>query len=231
MNILLPLLLFGLAFLALFGIAELLYRVFKVHAEYTRKFVHIGTGLLTLLFPLVLDHFWQVAILCISFLILLLLSLRFGWFPSINAVKRKTAGSWLFAVIVIFAFLFYERVQLRPDAFFEPRYYFYTPLLILAFCDPIAALAGSRWKDFKGIEGPQKTVAGSLAFALLAFGVTLFLGQFFRNPGTSLSVLIIGSTVTAVVTALAERVTDDGWDNFTVPAVAMLSVLAVEAFL
>src|ERR1043166_6531998 len=83
-------------FLALFLIAELLYRVMHVEAEYTRKLVHAGTGLLTLLFPIFLSQVWQAGVLCGSFLLLLLISLRIGWLPSINAVDRKTAGEWVF---------------------------------------------------------------------------------------------------------------------------------------
>lgn len=48
------------AFLGLFGIAEWLFVTYKPQAEYTRKFVHIGTGLLSLLFPLLLTSVWSV---------------------------------------------------------------------------------------------------------------------------------------------------------------------------
>ena len=71
------LLILSSAFLGLFALAELLFHVAKMRAEYTRKLVHAGTGLLTLLFPVYLDHVWQVLVICASFLLLLVLSMRF----------------------------------------------------------------------------------------------------------------------------------------------------------
>ena len=81
------------SFLALFGIAEILYHFLKMQAELTRKIVHIGTGLLTLLFPLMLSNHWYVLFLCTSFAAILLASLRLNLLPSINAIGRKSAGS------------------------------------------------------------------------------------------------------------------------------------------
>src|SRR4051794_39802502 len=103
-----PVLWLAAAFLLLFAAAEIIYRRGGVKAEYTRKMVHIGTGLLTLLFPLYLNEAWQVILLCSSFLLILILSLKFNWLPSINKVGRKTAGSWLYPIVVVFTFLFYQ---------------------------------------------------------------------------------------------------------------------------
>jgi hypothetical protein len=83
------------SFLALFGLAELGYHVFKYQGENTRKFVHIGTGLLTMLFPLVFEEMIWVVLLCLSFLILLLLSQRFHFLKSINDIDRHSHGSIL----------------------------------------------------------------------------------------------------------------------------------------
>jgi phytol kinase len=79
------------AFLALFGLAELLYHYLNVKAELTRKLVHAGTGLLTLLFPVMLNNHWLVLLLCSAFAVILLLSLRFNLLRSINAM---TANRW-----------------------------------------------------------------------------------------------------------------------------------------
>ena len=71
------------AFLALFAISEFIYRTFKVEAEYTRKFVHMGTGILSLLFPVLLNSHWEVLILCTTFSVILMasfkLSIFFAW--------------------------------------------------------------------------------------------------------------------------------------------------------
>ena len=58
-------------FLILFASAELLYHKFKVKAEITRNYVHIITGLLTMLVPPLIENHWLVMALSGSFLIIL----------------------------------------------------------------------------------------------------------------------------------------------------------------
>lgn len=224
----LPLLWLSAAFLALFIIAEILYRAVHVPAEYTRKLVHAGTGLLTLLFPVVLSEVWQVGILCGSFLFLLIASLRMKWLPSINAVTRKTAGSWLYPIIVWLCFVFYRHVGEATDALFHPLYYFYLPLLLLAFCDPIAALAGGYWKTRHPQTAPGKTFAGSFSFFGMALIICIVLANALTYHRMPASAFFATGTAIAFATTLAERFSDKGWDNFTIPAVAMLCLWATD---
>ncbi len=207
------------AFLTLFAVAEFLYHRTGVPAEHTRKIVHAGTGFLTLLFPLTLQHPWQVAVLCGSFLALLLITMRTGWLPSVNAVPRKTWGSALYPLIVLSVFWFYSFMRARA-AGCNPLLYFYLPVLILAVCDPLAALVGQRASRRSGANAEGKTWAGSFAFfqsALLISALVLFLccGVFVHVGRT------IGTAgALAMCTTLAERWSSRGWDNFTIPAVA-----------
>ncbi|HXC05663.1 MAG TPA: hypothetical protein VNZ86_12965, partial [Bacteroidia bacterium] len=48
------LVLFTVSFMVLFALSETLFYRYQVQAEISRKLVHLGTGLLTLLFPLFL---------------------------------------------------------------------------------------------------------------------------------------------------------------------------------
>lgn len=197
------------AFLLLFALAELLYHVMKIKAELTRKLVHFGTGLLTLLFPLLLDNHWLVLILCSSFLILLLLSLKFNLLRSVNAVDRRSYGSLLYPVSVYTCYVVFE---MRHYHFV----YFYLPILILAVCDPVAALVGKRWPYGKYKVGSgHKTIIGSLAFFISATLIGLFLlhGSSFAVPAA----LIFAAGAT-----LAEAVSRNGFDNLFIP----LSVLS-----
>ena len=221
---LLPMLWLSGAFLLLFLLAELLYRKARVQAEYTRKMVHAGTGLLTLIFPLALSEVWQVFALCGSFLLLLVLSMRLGWLPSINAVDRKTAGSWLYPVVVVACFVGYRWFGAQPGAGYRPLYYFYTPLLLLAFCDPVAALAGRWWKQRHPAAPPGKTLAGSAAFFALALLMSFALALGFTRHIAPLWLEASAAFAIALTTTLAERLSGGGWDNFTIPAAAMLSM-------
>ena len=221
---LLPMLWLSGAFLLLFIVAEVLYRKAHVQAEHTRKLVHAGTGLLTLLFPLVLDEVWQVVAMCGSFLLLLVASMRLGWLPSINAVERKTAGSWLFPVVVVLCFVFYRQVCNGPGALYQPLFYFYTPLLLLALCDPVAALVGRWWSRRHPQAAPGKTWAGSGAFFALAMLIVLVSGQAFALRQIPAISAVAVAVATAFATTAAERWSGGGWDNFTIPVTAMLSI-------
>ena len=210
-NIIHTLILGGL-FLVLFGFAEFLYHKLKVNAELTRKTVHLGTGLLTLLFPLWLDNHWFVLALCSSFLLILLLSLKFNLLPSINGVNRKTRGSVLFPMIVYGCFLVYNH--------YGSLVYFYVPILILAICDPIAALVGKKFQIGKyKILGHTKTLIGSAGFCVSAFVVTAIgMSLLTQIP---LSQNLGYSFVIAISTTIAEALSQKGYDNFTIPVTAI----------
>ncbi len=214
-DVLFPFLL-SMGFLALFGLAEYLYRVKKVKAEVTRKIVHIGTGLLTLLFPALLKNHWQVLLLCGSFLVLLVASLAYRWLPSINAVRRVSYGSLLYPVSVYGCYLVYT----SSDAGLLT---FYLPILTLAFCDPLAAWVGKRFPVGKYRLGKShKTVSGSLAFFVAAF--LLASGVLFCHSAKALSVekILLFSSIVALAATGAEAVSGAGTDNLTIPATVLL---------
>lgn len=200
-------------FLTLFTVAELLYRFAKINAEYTRKFVHIGTGLLTMLFPIMFTHYAWVVGICTLFFIVLSLSIKFGFLPSINAIERKSHGSLSYPIIVILAFIFYyfKKSDLSQDYF-----YFYIPVLTMALADPAAALFGKKFPIGKYLIGKeQKTLVGSFAFFIVAGLVTFLL-----LPTNNLLFLIL----IPLVAALAEAFSTKGLDNLTIP-ITIISIL------
>ncbi len=212
------LLLLALGFLSLFGAAELLYHRFGVGSEWTRKIVHAGTGLITLLFPLVLESHWQVLWLCGSFLVLLLASSKFGWLPSINRIDRKSYGSLLYPVIVYLCFFAYITSG-------KGLILFYMPILVLAICDPVAAIVGKQFP--RGVYHPwgsRKTLSGSLAFLVSASAVclALFYGfepsrpKLINQPGTVILVPVFAT--------ICEALSVKGTDNFTVPAGTIIAL-------
>lgn len=215
MELILPIFLYSSVFLALFAVAELLYLKAGIAAEHTRKIVHAGTGLLTLGFPVYFTSSWQVIIICILFLFVLAISKKTNMLRSINAVNRKTAGSILYPVIVIFVFLFYRYMNAENE---QGYLNFYLPVLIMALCDPVAAIAGNMYKQRFGAN-PGKTLAGTLAFITLAFVISV--GLMFGLTNWSLLFILGWSILIALLTGITERLTDKGWDNFTVPLAAM----------
>ncbi len=211
------------AYLVLFAVGEVLYHKCKVKVEISRKVVHIGTGLLALLFPLLLDNHWLVLILCAAFAIILVVSLRFGFLPSINAVERKSIGSLAYPVAVYgcyLAFLFNG----------HQYHYYYLPILVLAVCDPVAGLAGRKWPIGPyAIAGAHKTLMGSAMFLLSAL---LLVGSYIFFAGHPLTVPAIASIlIIAVLATLAEAVSRDGYDNVSIPFSVILGLLLTQSLL
>ena len=158
-------------FLMLFGISELLFHVAKVQVEISRKVSHIGTGFLTMLFPVWLHSHWSVLILCTSFLAILVLSQQFGLLRSINGISRKSYGSMSYPIIVYFCFL--ASSSLQTSQFGDHNYsFFYLPILTMALADPAAAFVGMRWPiGIYTIGIDKKSASGSFAFFSVAFGL------------------------------------------------------------
>lgn len=215
------LLLLALSFLGLFGIAEFLYHSRKVKAEITRKIVHVGTGILTLLFPLLLHNHWEVLLLCGSFLILLLASLRFKLLPSINAIDRVSHGSILYPIAVYGCYLAYSYAH-------KGLIMFYLPILTLAICDPVAALVGKRYPFGRyRIGASQKTLAGSFAFFISCCVITILCLYFRPTPYFSMESILPVVFLIATTTAAVEAMSTKGTDNIFVPMVAVLDLILI----
>lgn len=210
---LLDLLYLSLLFLGLFSVAELLYHKFKVKVELTRKLVHVGTGVLTLLFPIMLNSFWAVLFLCSSFFIILILTLKYNLLQSVNAIRRESVGSLAYPVSVSICFWSYLN--------FDKQYiFYYVPILILAFCDPIAALSGKKFPYGKYCIGTaKKTMFGSTMFFLSACLVYFCTISFLRIDINN--TLIINMLTVSILCTIAEAVTGNGYDNVTVPLAAL----------
>ena len=213
--------LLGGAFLLLFACAELLYRKYKIRAEYTRKMVHVGTGLLTLLFPLLLSNHWSVLFLCGSFLIILLLSLKYKFLPGINAIDRISYGSIAYPIIVFICYLVWEQVEKPLSGDVISYLFFYLPILIMALADPAAALVGKAYPIgiFKW-GGEQKSFAGSFAFFCVAFIISILF--FINSSSLSLLTALFFAFILAILAAFTEVISKKGLDNLTIPLTVLM---------
>ena len=208
-------------FVLLFASAELFFHIFKIKAEFTRRYVHLATGLLTMLFPPYVQSPWLVGLLCASFLLILLISLKFDLLKSINGVDRETRGSILFPMIVFGCFMVFH--------WFGQYVFYYIPILILAICDPVAALVGKRYPIGKyTFLGHTKTLSGSFGFfviaMLLSYLLLTMVGDYSSKDSWLAAILI------SVVTVIAEAVSHKGYDNLTIPASAIMVLLLLTHF-
>lgn len=216
-NIDIPVLItFSIIYLILFATAEIAFHFFKVDAEYTRKWVHLGTGIIALFFPLFIGQPLDLIILCTLFAVLLIISIRFNFLKSINAIDRVSRGSLMYPAVVIICFLF----QYYQNAYV----YYFIPILILAISDPVAALIGKKykWKPFT-LRGETKTVIGSLSFFITALVISMFsLYMAFSFDG---GYYILASLIIALITMIAEAMSIKGYDNLFIPIAAIGGLL------
>lgn len=222
-------LLLALAFLGLFALAELLYRRFHIQAEHSRKLVHVGTGLLTLLFPMLLRSHWEVMFLCASFAVILYGSQRLNLLPSINAIKRYSHGSLSYPLSVWFSFWTYEQMSQEAGRIFPPLYYFYLPVLTMALGDPAAALIGRKWPIAKFRVGAgTKSLGGMLAFFCTAFLLIAGFLYFAPPEGINAGRMLLVAGIISLVACLAEALTPWGLDNLTIPLIVILTLYALD---
>lgn len=203
--------------MVLFAIAEFLHHFLKIRVEFTRKFVHIATGIVTLLFPVMLGSHWLVLLLCLSFGILLIVSLRLKLLQSVNGIKRKSVGSIAYPVAVYGSYLVYEYSN-------NQYIYYYLPILILAVCDPVAAITGKRWPIGQYKAGEEyKTLMGSSMFCISAMLVT-----FTVFSALHFEVSYIYLFTIAIVAAIAEGLSRKGFDNITIPLSVICSMIVID---
>ena len=207
-------------FLFIFLIAELLYHTMHVKVEVSRKLVHCCSGLVCMTFPIYLNNHWLVLALCINFIVLLVIGKRFRLLKSVNEIKRKSFGSLLFPISVYGSFLCFN--------YFDGEYlYFYLPILVLAVCDPLAALVGKRWPFGKYKVGADfKTVTGSGAFFISGFAIILFSLLQMNHSISILSAVLLSLGIAALAT-VSEGLSTNGIDNFTIPATVILGLMLV----
>lgn len=208
---------YSASFLALFGITEILYKR-RVHVEFTRKTAHVGTGLITLTFPLFLETHWSVLILTISFVGILYFSNKYKILKSINGIRRKSKGSVLYPIIIYMTYWIYT--------FFDDVLFFYLPILILAVCDPVAAYTGRKWpRGVYKVGTDTKTMTGSTFFFISCVLLTLI---FTINLRESWVEIICVTLFIGLFTTVAEGLSQKGWDNLFIPLTVTVTLLVSE---
>jgi phytol kinase len=200
-------------FLVLILITSYLYKNHNWSSENSRKFIHVAGGILCLTgFRFIHSH-WYILILCsIAFSILLVTFIKKS-LPAIHKTRMVSFGSVLFPVPVYFCFLASE--------YWNNDVFFYIPVFLLTIPDTLAEWGGHKWGDHTiSFFNKQKTLAGSICFAVSSFIICIFLLFYFISPSTEL--LVGYSFLLTLTTTVAELLTLKGFDNITVPATALL---------
>ncbi len=204
------------------GLLSMIRSTHKLGQELKRKSFHVGVGLASLSFPLVLNEPWKV----ISGM-----SLAVAWMSAVRVMpclqryfgsvlhdcERKSMGEVYFALSIAGLLLVTSGSPLL----------FAIPVLILALADAAAAIFGCLIPSI-GLSGflRGKTVAGCSAFFLVAAAICVAMLTFY----TALPAWQIGlcALIVATATCLAEAICRRGLDNLVVPLVAWAVLTALK---
>jgi phytol kinase len=184
--------------------------------ELRRKALHVGVGLTSLSFPLILTESWMV---------LFALSMIGAWMIAVRRVpmlrrrfgavlhdaKRISHGELYFALAIAGLML---ATSDRPLLFV-------VPVLILTISDAAAAIVGRALPRCRltGLAS-GKTASGCAAFLATAFLITLL--GLNRYTGLPLTTSLAIAAVVATGTCIVEAVSHQGRDNLFVPATAFV---------
>jgi phytol kinase len=208
--ILIVFLLYGLLFLTV----DRLEKNGKTDTELTRKLLHIGSGLIALLFPLFFKTLTGVVYLGMFFTGLLLLlrnmeKFRGGIGRTLRKDERQSRGDiyFILSIMILWVFSYSNRIL------------YYIPLLILIFPDAMAALGGVKFgkRKYKSVVG-EKSIEGSAIFFTVTLAITFLSLIFFTSLGFTESMII--SLLMAFLSMILEAVSWRGLDNIFVPVLS-----------
>ena len=183
-------------------LGELLTRFFGLQRELARKFVHVLGGLVAALLVLLFtSQEIMIVVIYTPIMILVRKHLR-SEIKSLYGVARTSYGEVVFPLGVGISATF------SPN---EERYI--AAMLILGISDTLASLVGDRWPIWRvSIFSSTRSLGGSGAFALSAFVICL-------ATGLGVNEAVSVALATTVIEALSIR----GFDNATVPIIAVLA--------
>jgi phytol kinase len=187
--------------------AELLARRTNMHAELTRKFVHMIVGTFIAFWPFFLS--WrQIELLSLLMLVVILISVKFTIFRSIHTVPRNAIGEICFALVIgLLAFVS------------SSDWIFTAAMLCLSIGDAMAAIIGLLLgeKNQYKVFGKTKSIAGTSAFLIVTLGVmAVYLHA--TNSSASLTTLLL----IPVLATVTENVAVNGTDNLIMPMLIAL---------
>ena len=215
-----------LSFVYLIGIILLLvfneinYRRLRLKGEITRKFAHFTATLAVVPFPYIFPSHWYVLVLALLFFVALFLTQNSKQLKSIHGIERKSIGSYLLPLAIYTTFLIADLL--------DDKFLFILPMLILAICDPMAAILGINIKEYNGrikIFGHKlnKTWLGSGAFLITSF-ITGIIALYFLRELFDFKTFWLAFVI-SVASTLAELISWRGSDNLTIPLSVVLMLV------
>lgn len=189
-------------------VAECWRRFGDPPVEWTRKLVHLGSGVLATGFSWWFGSPWTVLALGVGFVALLLATRASGILRSVHGVERRSAGDILFPVATLVTFVMAWRLG-------QPLFYSLS-IAILTLSDTMAAIVGRTYGlQHYRVDTERKSLEGSVFFFLTSF-LVLHLGLLLGTDLGRLECVLISLWISSMTTCF-EAISVDGTDNMFVP--------------
>jgi phytol kinase len=199
---------------AVIGLAEGLRRWRGYGVSFTRKFIHIGVGMLSWLVPFLFDEPWLFVLACAGFAILNLLDWKYGFFAAMATGDRSNLGTVYFPVAAAAVVLvFWEYPPLMVAA-----------LMPLTWGDGLASVIGRTYgRNTYVVLGHTRSLQGSVTFVVMG-GIFTWLALWALTGPPELEPLqaVAPALTVVLLTSIVEAVSVWGLDNLTVTAAAIL---------
>lgn len=211
--------------LAAVGVGEGLRVGLGWRPEATRRVVHAGVGVATALCPPLFSEPTLIYALAAVFVGANAVALRRRWFPATNGAARRSVGTVVFPAALVGAlFLCWT---LDPERVFVLQ----TAFLVLGLADPAASLVGmsARRPGRFEVADAGKSVAGCLAFAVVAAACTAGMLVWLAPPSWGTAQIAAGVLAVAAVATAAEALGRGGWDNALVVLAVVVPLAALDA--
>ena len=201
--------LLSVGFVLLIALAELWRISRSPPAEYTRKLVHCGGGMVALAMPFCIGSHWVVLGMAGAMAGVFLLSRHWGLLPSLHAVERTTRGIEYYPVAIYGLYLMSHS---------QPWKYVIC-LLVLAVGDALAALVGKRFGRVRyEVDGNHKSLEGSTVFFLVTLLVVAVPLLVWPDPTIPSAMhCLLAAVLTAALATGFELIALDGRDNLWLP--------------
>jgi len=200
----------GFLLLLVMAAAELVRKSYPGRQEFTRKLVHMATGLLVAAGCLVLQSKWPLVTIALFFVGFNIVALRNGWLSGLHDTLRPTLGTvfYPFAFLVLLLWLWEDY-----------RGVIIIAMVIMAVADAAAALVGRRARRPRvyrfGAEA--KTLQGSITMFLVSLAIAWFGLCFLLSLPHGCWRLALMAVAAALVATACEAISFSGSDNLTVP--------------
>jgi len=211
-----------ISIIAIFIISFLLLAVeagikyFNFPSIYTRKFIHIVTGLIICIVSYFLVTNLPIIIFATFYIFVDIWALRKGKFKSIHPDYRSFGTIFYAISVIILVILFWG----------ENKPLFIITNLIMIIPDAMAAIMGEQYaKSYFIPVYEKKSLIGAFTMFILTIVITYVSLQFFYNKPIHIN-LIIALTVGAIAT-ISELLSIRGSDNLSVPLFSGLFLYAL----